>query len=139
MGLEIAAPPQLRARTKRFALAVVRLVSMPPKTEAGRIIGRQLLRSATSVAANYRSAGRARSRKEFGARIGVVLEEADESLFWLELLKESELLLTLQTDGLIGEATELVKIFSAAHRTASRTAARISDPSARSSFTRSPD
>jgi four helix bundle protein len=135
MSLDVASPPQLRARTKRFALAAVRLVSLSPKTEAGRIIGRQFLRSATSVAANYRSAGRARSRKEFGARIGVVLEEADESLFWLELLTESELLLANQTGGLIGEATELVKIFSAAHRTASR----ISHPSRRSSFTRSPD
>ena len=62
---------------------------MPPKAEAGRSMGKQLLRSATSVAANYRSACRARSRKEFAARIGVVLEEADESLFWLELLTES--------------------------------------------------
>src|SRR3981081_984804 len=100
MSLDVSSPPQLRARTKRFALAVVRLVSMPPKTEAGRIIGRQLLRSATSVAANYRSAGRARSRKEFGARIGVALEEADESLFWLELLTESHLLLVQQTRNL---------------------------------------
>jgi four helix bundle protein len=124
MGSEAASPSQLRARTKRFALVTVRLISMPPKSEAGRIIGRQLLRSATSVAANYRSACRARSRKEFGARIGVVLEEADESLFWLELLKESEILLADQVDGLIGEATELVKIFSAAHRTS-----RISHPS----------
>jgi four helix bundle protein len=135
VGSTAASAPQLRARTKRLALVTVRLISMPPKSEAGRIIGRQLLRSATSVAANYRSACRSRSRKEFAARIGVVLEEADESLFWLELLKESELLLASQTDGLIGEATELVKIFSAAHRTASR----ITRPSSRSSFTRSPD
>jgi four helix bundle protein len=135
VSLEVASPPQLRARTKRFALAAVRLIAMPPKTEAGRIIGRQFLRSATSVAANYRSAGRARSRKEFGSRIGVVLEEADESLFWLELLTESELLLAQQTSSLIGEAKELVKIFSAARRTASR----ISHPPSRSSFTRSPD
>jgi four helix bundle protein len=139
MGSEVARPPQLRARTKRFALAAVRLISVPSKTEAGRIIGRQLLRSATSVAANYRSACRARSRKEFGARIGVVLEEADETRFWLELLTEAELLLAPQIDGLIREATELVKIFSAAYRTASRTASRTLDPSARSAFTRSPD
>jgi four helix bundle protein len=103
-------------RTKRFALAVVRLLSTSSKSDAGRIMGKQLLRSATAIAANYRSAGRARSRKEFASRLGIVLEEADESLFWLELLTEAEPP-SRDAIALTREAMELVKIFSAAYRT----------------------
>jgi len=74
-------PAQLRLRTKQFALAVVERLATVPPDDSARIMGRQLLRSATSIAANYRAAGRARSRKEFASRLGVALEEADESLF----------------------------------------------------------
>jgi len=80
---------ELRDRTKRFALRILKLCDSLPKTDAARTIGRQLLRCGTSVAANYRAVGRARSRAEFVAKIGVVIEEADESTFWLELLVES--------------------------------------------------
>ena len=107
---------QLRVRTKRFAVSAVKLTARLPPGDAARIMTRQLLRSATSVAANYRAAGRARSRKEFAAKLGVVLEEADESAFWLEILRESEIASSLSE--LEREAAELVRIFSAAYRTA---------------------
>ncbi len=77
-------PEELRERTKRFAIAVVRLFRSLPRTDEARVIGRQLLRSATSVAANYRAVCRARSKAEFIAKVGVVVEEADETVFWLE-------------------------------------------------------
>jgi four helix bundle protein len=91
-----------------------------PKTEAARTIGRQLLRSGTSVAANYRAAGRARSRAEFAAKIGVVVEEADESVFWLELLVESGMFAKPRLDDLVAEANELVSIFVASQKTVRR-------------------
>ena len=77
---------ELKHRTKDFALRILKLVAALPKTIEGRAIGNQLVRSGTSVAANYRSACRARSRPEFIAKLGVVLEEADETLLWLELI-----------------------------------------------------
>jgi four helix bundle protein len=80
---------QLRARTKKFALRIIRLFQKLPRTPEAQILGKQLLRSGTSVGANYRAAGRARSGAEFSAKIGVVVEEADETVFWLECLVES--------------------------------------------------
>ncbi len=77
---------ELKERTKQFALRVVKLVTALPKTVEGRAIAGQIVRSGTSVAANYRAACRARSRTEFVAKIGIVLEEADETLLWLELI-----------------------------------------------------
>jgi four helix bundle protein len=77
---------ELKARTKEFALRVIRLVDALPNTVKGRAIANQIMRSATSIAANYRAACRARSRAEFIAKIGVVEEEADETAFWLELI-----------------------------------------------------
>jgi four helix bundle protein len=82
----------LRARTKHFALRIMRLVDALPNSKSGRAIANQLIRSGTSVGANYRAACRARSQKEFISKIGVVEEEADESSFWLELIIEGELL-----------------------------------------------
>jgi len=79
----------LKARTKQFALKVIRFVTGLPHTSATEVMGRQLLKAGTSVAANCRSACRSRSHVEFTARIGVVLEEADESELWLELFEES--------------------------------------------------
>ena len=108
----------LRERTKRFALRVLKLCDALPKTEGARAISRQLLRSGTSVAANYRAAGRARSRAEFVAKIGVVVEEADESVFWLELLVESGMVAKARLDDLVAEANELVSIFVASQKTA---------------------
>jgi four helix bundle protein len=80
----------LTGRTKAFALAIIRLVEGLPRSRAVDIIGRQLLRAETSVAANYRAACRARSRREFVAKMGIVEEEADESEFWLEILSDSD-------------------------------------------------
>ena len=77
---------ELKARTKAFAIRIVKLFRSLPKTEEARVIGRQLMRSATSVAANYRAVCRARSKAEFIAKIGVVVEEADETVFWLEMI-----------------------------------------------------
>ena len=78
-----------KLRTKAYALRVIKLVQVLPKSGEAQILGKQLLRAATSVAANYRAACRARSKAEFAAKIGIVLEEADESQFWLELLEEA--------------------------------------------------
>ena len=83
---------ELLQRTKQFALRVLKLVDHLPTSAAGRAIGNQLVRSGTSVGANYRAACRARSRAEFAAKIGVVAEEADESVYWLELISEGSLL-----------------------------------------------
>lgn len=109
---------QLRERTKRFAIRIVRLFRLLPMTEEARIIGKQALRSGTSVAANYRSVCRARSKAKFIARIGVVVEEADETVFWLELLVETEIVSTARMEGLFTEANELLAIFAASQRTA---------------------
>jgi four helix bundle protein len=110
----------LRDRTKSFALRVIKLCDSLPKTDVGRTIGRQLLRSGTSVAANYRAVGRARSQAEFTAKLGVVIEEADESMFWLELIAESELIPQQRIVDLTAEASELLAIFVASRRTSRR-------------------
>lgn len=109
---------ELKARTKRFALKVIALVATLPKTTAGDVMGRQLLKSGTSVAANYRSACRSRSHQEFVARIGVVLEEADESELWLELLAESRVATGQELEILMDESRQLRAIFAAANLTA---------------------
>ncbi len=110
-------PDELRGRTKLFALRVIKLFRALPKSTEAQIIGRQMLRSATSVAANYRAVCRARSDAEFLSKLSVTLEEADESEFWLELLIESELLPKYQLDPLLKEAGELTAIFSASRYT----------------------
>jgi len=111
-------PDELKRRTKRFALAIIRLVGTLPRTEAARVIGGQLLRSGTAVGANYRAACRARSRAEFSSRLAVAEEEADEALYWLELLEESGLAKGPQMKWLMTEANELVAIFTASRKTA---------------------
>jgi four helix bundle protein len=113
-------PGALRNRTKRFALRVIRLVGSLPKTDAARVIGRQLLRSGTSIGANYRAAGRGRSRAEFSAKLGVALEEADETVYWLELLVESGIVPERRMHEIVQEANELVKIFAASRQTVRR-------------------
>ena len=105
----------LKARTKAFALDTLRMAEALPRTRAGDVIGRQLLRAGTSVAANYRSACRARSRREF---IAIVLEEADESEFWLEIIGDSGLLGAERVCSLRSEAGELVAIAVASIKTA---------------------
>jgi four helix bundle protein len=115
---------EMIARTKRFALRIMKLVDALPKTIQGRAIGNQIMRSGTSVAANYRAACRARSKAEFIAKLGTVEEEADETTFWLELIVEGGLLTAIQVDSLATEAGELVAITAASKKTASGRLAR---------------
>lgn len=111
-------PDVLQARTKAFAMRVIKLVDVMPNTVSGREIGRQLVRSAMSVGANYRAARRGRSPKEFYAKVCIVVEEADESEYWLELIRDCEMLKDSQVAALLQEATELTKIFATTRRTA---------------------
>jgi four helix bundle protein len=111
-------PEALRERTKQLALRIVRLFRSLPRTEEARVIGKQLLRSGTSVAANYRAVCRARSKAEFVAKMGVVVEETDETVFWLELFVDSSVVPAAQLDGVLAEANELLAIFAASQRTA---------------------
>ncbi|PYJ38247.1 MAG: four helix bundle protein [Verrucomicrobia bacterium] len=108
----------LKARTKQFALRVIKLVDALPRTIQGRAVANQIIRSATSVAANYRAACRARSRAEFIAKIGVVEEEADETAFWLELIIDSALLTQTRVRPLLTEAGELVAIMAVSRKSA---------------------
>jgi len=108
----------LKARTKQFALRVMKLVDAIPRTIQRCAIAKQIIRSATSVAANYRAACRARSRAEFIAKIGVVEEEAGESCFWLELIIDSGVLTEERIRPLVGEAGELVAIMAASRKSA---------------------
>jgi len=109
---------ELKARTKRFALRVMTLVDVLPNTVIGRVIANQIMRSATSVGANYRAACRARSRAEFISKIGVVEEEADETAFWLELIIGSKIRRIKQINPLLDEANELVAIMAASRKSA---------------------
>ncbi|HXH48511.1 MAG TPA: four helix bundle protein [Terriglobia bacterium] len=117
-GVSTSQPEQLRKRTKRFAIRIVTLFQALPKSDVARTLGRQLLRSGTSVAANYRAVCRARSKAEFIAKMGVVLEEADETAFWLELLIEAKVIPKSRLEALLAETSELVRIFSASRQTA---------------------
>ena len=109
---------ELKARTKQFAIRVITMFRALPRTEEARLIGRQVLRSGTAVAANYRAACRARSRAEFVAKMGLVVEESDETILWLELLVETGIVQRQRMDPLLREANELVLIFAASRRTA---------------------
>lgn len=115
-------PQELQARTKSFALRVIKVVDALPRSTAGWVVGRQLLRSATSVGANYRAACRAQSHAEFAAKLSIVVEEADETLYWLELLQESSLIEPGRLIELLKEAHELVAITVAARKTAKKAA-----------------
>jgi four helix bundle protein len=111
-------PEELKDRTKKFAIRIVKLVRVLPRTLDGRAIGNQLLRSGTSVAANYRATCRARSHAEFKSKLGVVVEEIDETVFWLELIAESEILPARRLKDLQAEALELFRIFVRSQLTA---------------------
>ncbi len=115
---------ELKDRTKQFGLRVLKLVDALPKTTAGRAIGNQLVRSGTSVGANYRAACRGRSTAEFIAKIGTVTEEADESAFWMEMIMDGELLKRDIVEPLHKEAEELTAIFTATGRTAKQNSPR---------------
>ena len=113
-----AAVVELKARTKKFALRILSAVDALPNSIKGRAIANQLVRSGTSVAANYPAACRARSRAEFVAKIGIVEEEADETAFRLELIIESGLIKQAQVRPLLDEADELVAIMAASRKSA---------------------
>lgn len=108
---------ELRDRTKAFALRIIKLVRALPKTTESRAVGSQIVRSGTSVGANYRAACRARSKKEFAAKMGIVLEEADETVYWLEIVAESNMLPTKRVKPLLDEAQELTAIFATSTKT----------------------
>lgn len=107
----------LKDRTKHFALRVMRLVDALPRKLSAEVIGKQLLRAATSVGANYRAARRARSTAEFRSKLGIVEEEADECVYWLELIVEAALLSPTQVADLLNEARELTAIIVASIKT----------------------
>ena len=111
---------ELLTRTKAFALRILKLVDHLPRTTSGRAIGNQQVRSGTSVGANYRAACRSRSRAEFAAKLGLVAEEADETVYWLEVIRDGNLLPSNKLSGLLKEADELTAIFTAGRRSSSR-------------------
>jgi four helix bundle protein len=104
--------PNLLVRTKSFALRVIRMFSALPKTEEARVLGKQVLRSGTSVGANYREAQRSRSKAEFIAKIGDCLKELDESAYWLELLADSGIVSAAKLAPLRDECDQLLAIFT---------------------------
>jgi four helix bundle protein len=106
----------LRRRTMQSALRVISFFRLLPTQADAQVIGRQLLRSATSAAANYRAAGRSRSRAEFISKLSIVVEEADETLFWLEMILEAKISTDKELSYLLQEAKELVYIFSASRK-----------------------
>ena len=111
-------PEEFKTRTKAFTLRVIRVVEALPKSGTAGVIGRQLLRSGSSVGANYRSACRARSRADFIAKMGIVEEECDESIYWMEVLIESGLIKPVLLDDLMNEAGEILSMVVSSIRTA---------------------
>lgn len=116
---------ELRARTKQFTLRVLKVVGALPDNAQGRVISYQLMKAGSSVGANYRAVCRSRSRKDFINKLGVVIEEADESAFWLEVICEGNVLDPKLIGPLLQEANELVAIFTAARKTARAATTRV--------------
>ncbi len=111
---------ELKRRMREFALRVLKLVNALPNTAAGRAVAGQLVRSGMSVGANYRAACRGRSRAEFLSKLGIAEEEADETVWWLEIITESGLLAPTRVRSLLAEANELTAILVASRITAKR-------------------
>ena len=109
---------ELKLRTKKFALGIIKLTENLPDNQRSKIIGNQLIRSATSVGANYRAACRSRSKREFISKIKIVEEESDESLYWLELIREINCFSEKRMCCIIKEADELTAIFTSTVKTA---------------------
>ncbi len=103
-------PVDLRTRTKAYALRIIRLYAILPKTAPAQVIGKQLLRSGTSVGAHYREATRAKSDPDFVSKLEGALQELDETLYWIELLVEAELIDRQRLNNLIHESDELIRI-----------------------------
>jgi four helix bundle protein len=114
----MAGPEDLKARTKKYAIRVIDLVNGVSQSVAGQVIAKQLIRSATSVEANYRAACRGRSKAEFIAKLQITLEESDESLYWLELMKGLRLSADSELEKVEAEGNELTAIFVSALKTA---------------------
>jgi four helix bundle protein len=108
---------EMKQRTKKFALRVIKLVESLPATRTSAVMGKQLLRSGTSVGANYRAACRAKSLPDFIAKLGIVEEEADESVYWIELLIDSNQIKLKLVESLLDEANQIVAIVVSALRT----------------------
>lgn len=113
-------PEELKKRTRNFGVRVIKMIDHLPKTRAANIIANQVVRSATSIGANYREACRARSNKEFISKIGISEGEADETLYWLEIIIESKMIKEELLEDLIKEANELLAIFVASSKTAKK-------------------
>jgi four helix bundle protein len=111
---------ELKQRTKLFTLRIIKLVRALPRSDVARVIGNQLLRCGTSVGANYRAVCRARSTAEFISKLGIVIEEADESTFWLELIIEAGIMQRLLIESLLKEAGEITAIMVASSNSAKR-------------------
>jgi four helix bundle protein len=108
---------EMKNRTKKFALRIIKLVEALPENRTGDVVGKQLLRCGTSVAANYRAACRAKSTSDFIAKLGIVEEEGDESMFWLEIIIESALMRKELVEPLLNEADEIVAIIVSSKKT----------------------
>ena len=106
---------EFQQRTKRFAIDVIMMYRKLPKTEDARIVGRQILKSATSVASNYRAACRSRSDKEFYSKLSIVVEEADETVFWMEIITESNIYKV--DEALLKEANEILSVVARSRKT----------------------
>ncbi len=113
-------PEELKKRTKQFGLRCIKVVDVLPNTRTADVLGRQLLRSSTSVGANYRSACRGRSKPDFISKVGIAIEEADESLYWLEMIVEAGLVAEAKFSALLKEGDEIVAILTASSQTAKR-------------------
>ena len=109
-----------RNRTKKFVVDNIKFFRTLPKTEEAKIIGRQLLRSSSSVGANYRAACRARSQAEFHSKLSIVVEEADESAFWMEILVEADIVKPSELTYLSDEANQILKIVADSRKTVSK-------------------
>ena len=136
-------PEQMKARTKALAIRAIRLVASLPRNPASDVIGRQLLKSGTSVGANYRAACRSRTDRDFLARMGTVEEETDESLYWMEVLIDADLMPRERLTDLMVETEEILRIVVASIKTARKRLQKprcpklVSAPDAGRSFPRS--
>jgi four helix bundle protein len=111
-------PDELRARTRAFSLRVIKLIQSLPKNMISEVLGKQVLRSATSVGANYRAACRAQSEAMFIAKLSIVVEEADETVYWLELIRDTGLIKPELLAELLDEAEQILKIMASSRKTA---------------------
>jgi four helix bundle protein len=111
-------PDELKARTRAFALRCIKLAGSFPRTYVGEVIGKQLVRAATSAAANYRAACIARSHRDFTSKLAIVEEESDESVFWIDLAPDAGLTTRALVKDLLDEATQVLRIVVASRRTA---------------------